>query len=133
MYRSAVPTVRPVSRTKPALSTALGALAFVCSCTSGPQFPDASPVAVEECRREAALLAQADPGIRNGPMSSETAGGEVIEQARTAAAEARRPGLAGWPEEILIYRCLVSRGEPLTTRQASELADWQKKLEERGR
>lgn len=105
--------------------------ALLSACASEPQFPDAAPQAVAECRREAALLAEPDPWtVRNDPIRSETETHEVIEDARTAEAEAARQGLAGWPEEILIYRCLVSRGEPLTTEQARELADWQARLEE---
>lgn len=118
MYRSAL-----------ILLVYLGAL---CSCASEPQFPDASPIAVEECRREAALMAERDPGVLHDPTRSGTEGDRVIEDARTAEAEAGRSGLAGWPEEVLIYRCLVSRGEPLSTEQASELAEWERRLGEQG-
>lgn len=106
---------------------------LLAGCASGPEFPDASPLAVEECRREAALLSEPDPwSVRNDPLRSEGEG-DVIEEARTAAAEARRTGLAGWPEEILVYRCLASRGEPLTPEQARELAEWEENLEEHPR
>ena len=105
-------------------------LAALASCAGGPEFPDAAPLAVEECRREAALLAEPDPyRVRNDPLRSEGQD-DVIEEARTAAAEAGRAGLAGWPEEVLVYRCLASRGEPLTPEQARELAEWQERLEE---
>jgi hypothetical protein len=117
---------------KPAQNTCinLACLAALAACAAGPQFPDAEPLAVEECRREAALLAEPDPyRVRNDPIQSEGEG-NVIEEARTAAAEAGRAGLAGWPEEVLVYRCLASRGEPLTPEQARELAEWQERLEE---
>ena len=114
----------------PCSSAVLIGLAALAGCATGPQFPDAEPLAVEECRREAALLAEPDPyRVRNDPLRSEGEG-DVIEDARTAAAEAGRAGLAGWPEEVLVYRCLASRGEPLTPEQARELAEWQERLEQ---
>lgn len=117
---------RPVLTMIPVVGAAL-----LSACASEPQFPDASPQAVAECRREAAMLAEPDPWtVRNDPIRSETETGEVIEDARTAEAEASRRGLASWPEDILIYRCLVSRGEPLTAEQTRKLADWQERLEE---
>lgn len=105
-------------------------VAALAACAAGPEFPDAAPLAVEECRREAALLAEPDPyRVRNDPIRGEGEG-NVIEDARTAAAEAGRAGLAGWPEEVLVFRCLASRGEPLTPQQARELAEWQERLKE---
>lgn len=116
-----------------ALLTLLVCTAVLSSCASEPQFPDASPIAVEECRRDAALMTEPDPwSVRHDPTRSGTEGDRVIEDARTAEAEAGRAGLAGWPEEILVYRCLVSRGEPLTTGQASDLAEWERRLGEQG-
>jgi hypothetical protein len=106
-------------------------VAVLSACASEPQFPEAAPEAVAECRREAALLTEPDPWtVRNDPIGRETETGDVIDDARAAESEAGRQGLAGWPEEVLIYRCLASRGEPLTTEQAGELADWQERLEE---
>jgi hypothetical protein len=103
---------------------------LLAGCASGPQFPDATPLAVEECRQEAAALTELDPWAVRDDSRSTGEGGGVIEEARTAAAEAQRTGLVSWPEEVLVYRCLASRGEPLTTEQARELADWERRLEE---
>lgn len=134
MHRYALPILQACSgaRKKPAQYSCMALIgaAALGACAVGPQFPDATPLAVEECRREAALLAEPDPyRVRNDPIQSEGEG-NVIEEARTAAAEAGRAGLAGWPEEVLVYRCLASRGEPLTPEQARELAEWQDRLEE---
>ncbi|HEX2140138.1 MAG TPA: hypothetical protein VHG33_10540 [Woeseiaceae bacterium] len=110
------------------------ALALLSACASEPQFPNASPEAVAECRREAAVLAEPDPWrVPDDPIRTETGGDDVIEDARTAESELQREGLAGWPEEILIYRCLVSQGETLTTEQARKLADWEETLEPESR
>ncbi len=114
-----------------ALLTLLVSLGALFSCASEPQFPDASPIAVDECRREAALMTERDPwSVHPDPTRSGAEGDRVIEDARTAEAEAGRSGLADWPEEVLIYRCLVSRGEPLSAEQASELAEWERRLGE---
>lgn len=122
--------VMPMHRSLLPIMPVVG-VAVLSACASEPQFPDASPEAVAECRREAALLTEPDPWtVRNDPIRREAETGDVIEDARTAESEAARQGLAGWPEDILIYRCLVSRGEPLTAEQAGELADWQERLEE---
>lgn len=134
MHRYALPILLAcsVARLKRAQSSCgvLIGVAALGACAGGPEFPDAAPLAVEECRREAALLAEPDPyRVRNDPIRSEGQG-DVIEEARTAAAEAGRAGLAGWPEDVLVYRCLASRGEPLTPEQARELAKWQERLEE---
>lgn len=106
-------------------------VAVLSACASEPQFPEASPEAVAECRREAALLSETDPWtVPDDPMRREAQTDDVIDDARTAESEVTRQGLAGWPEDILIYRCLVSRGEPLSAEQARKLADWQQRLEE---
>jgi hypothetical protein len=113
-----------------AVRVALSGFAILSACASEPRFPNASPEAVAECRREAAVLAEPDPWrVRNDPIRSEAEGDEVIEDARTAETELQREGLAGWPEDVLIYRCLVSLGETLTAEQARKLADWEATLE----
>jgi hypothetical protein len=110
-------------------------LAFACiaalsSCAT-EEISNAPPAVVDECRREAALLTEPAPWlVRNDPIGdggSET--DEVIEDARTAEAEADREGLAGWPEEVLVYRCLLGHGVALTREQADELAEWERRLE----
>lgn len=106
--------------------TTVAAAASLTACASRPQFPDASPQAVTECRQEAALLTET---VRGDPVRSQEGADEVIETARTAREEAAEGGLASWPEDVLIYRCLVSRGEPVTAEQARELAKWQERLE----
>jgi hypothetical protein len=117
-----------------AACVALSGFALLSACASEPQFPNASPEAVAECRREAAALAEPDPWrVGNDPIRSDGEGSEVIEEARTAEAELQPDGLAGWPEEVLIYRCLVSLGETLTAEQARKLADWEATLEPNSR
>lgn len=116
--------------TLPNSTIAAVGLAVLSACASEPQFPNVSPAAVAECRREAAILAEPDPWrVQNDPVRSEGEPDGVIEDARAAAAEAERGGLAGWPEDVLIYRCLAARGEDLSAEQARELADWEETLE----
>lgn len=98
----------------------------LAGCASGSI--DNAPAAVaEECRREVADMintepaATADDALHDNEGPTETA----IEDARTAREELREPPIADWPEDALLYRCLVSRGVALTEEQAATLSEWQ--------
>jgi hypothetical protein len=112
-----------------ATSLTMACIAVLASCARTPQFPDIPPHIVEDCRREAALLAEPPWLEPNDPMGSGQQTGDVIEDARTAESEAEGTGLTGWPREVLLYRCLAGRGATLTTEQARTLAEWERRLE----
>lgn len=109
---------------------AIACVAVLSSCAT-EEITNAPPAVVDDCRREAALLTEPDPWLaRNDPMGDRGSGDDVIEDARRAEAEAGREGLAGWPEEVLVYRCLLSQGVVLTPEQADRLAEWERRLEQ---
>lgn len=106
---------------------ALACCAFLASC--GPtEVANAPPAMLEDCRREVAAITEIR---REVPPSDQPPPGEVgptdevLDDARAGRQEARQAGIAAWPEEVLLYRCLASRGVMLTDEQARELAEWQ--------
>ncbi len=110
---------------------ALCCLALLTSCGT-TEIANAPPSVVEDCRREVALIAEREPELaRMDRLPGGEAGptGDVLEDARTAREEAGQEGLAGWPEDALLYRCLASRGVELTDEQARTLAEWEGKAE----
>lgn len=103
---------------------------WLSSCVT-PQFSNAAPAIVEECQGEVAILTDRDAlpaqddALRGSAAESAP---DPIEDARTAKEVAGGAGLATWPEEALLYRCLASRGVELTADQAAMLAEWEAKL-----
>jgi hypothetical protein len=59
----------------------------------------------------------------------ESAVDQTIDDARAARTEsesaAEADGLTGWPEDVLVIRCLAANGVQLTSEQAAKLARWQ--------
>ena len=118
------------------IATGLGAAAFaVLAACATEDFAGASPVVVEDCRREVRLLTNRDqlsgqddplqgPALESAP--------EPIEDARTAKEVAGGVGFADWPEEALMYRCLRSRGVELSAEQSEMLAEWEQQAEPEG-
>lgn len=105
----------------------LASCVLIASCGT-TEVPNAPPSVVEDCRREVAAIARADeqlppddqpPGDDAGPTD------DILDEARAARREVRQEGLADWPAEVLLYRCLTSRGVLLTDEQARELARWE--------
>ncbi len=115
--------MRPVPIVSPVIACCV--LTAACGTT---EVANAPPAIVEECRREVAAITEA---VREVPPSDQAppadAGptDEILDEARAARREARQEGLAAWPEEVLLYRCLTSRGVMLTDEQAQELARWE--------
>lgn len=108
------------------------ATAALSACAT-EEYAGASPVVVEDCRREVALLAdreiltaQDDP--LQGPALESAP--EPIEDARAAREVAGGAGSDEWPEEALMYRCLRSRGVDLTADQSEMLAEWESRAED---
>jgi hypothetical protein len=105
----------------------------VLSSCATEEFANASPEVVEDCRREVALLTDAeifsgeeDDALR-GPAPESAP--DPIEDARTAREEAGSARLSSWPREALMYRCLESRGVALTADQTAILAEWEGQLD----
>lgn len=111
----------------PVVCPALASCAFLASC--GPtEVANAPPAMLEDCRREVAAITETERQVppRDQPPPGEAGPtDEVLDDARAARQEARQAGIAAWPEEVLLYRCLASRGVMLTDEQARELAEWQ--------
>ncbi|MEX2125774.1 MAG: hypothetical protein WD795_17935 [Woeseia sp.] len=114
----------------------IACLTVVCSALlpscGTPQFSNAPPATVEDCRREVAILTDRDAlPPQDDPLSGPAAESipDPIEDARTAKEVAGGAGLATWPEEALLYRCLASRGIELTAEQAAMLTEWEGKLD----
>ena len=111
---------------------ALVATLTLPACSTAPQFPGAPPDVVEDCRRQVTMLTEGDPGVQESePLAGETEepGGDVIDEARAARADAEARNLADWPEDVLLYRCLAGRGVELDEKQARELAEWEAGLD----
>ena len=107
------------------------ASAALAACAT-EDFPGASPVVVEDCRREVMLLTERDQltgqdDPLQGPALESTP--EPIEDARAAREVAGGVGFADWPEEALMYRCLRSRGVELSADQSEMLAEWEQQAE----
>lgn len=112
-------------------SPVLCCLVLVASCET-TEIANAPPSVVEDCRREVALITEREPELaRMDRLPGGEAGptGDVLDEARTAREEAEQEGLAGWPEDALLYRCLASRGVELTDEQARTLAEWERSEE----
>jgi hypothetical protein len=118
-----------------AIVTGAMASALLAACATGEEFAGASPVVVEDCRREVTLLTERDqltgeddplqgPALESAP--------EPIEDARAAREVAGGAGFADWPEEALMYRCLRSRGVELSADQSEMLAEWEQQAEPEG-
>jgi hypothetical protein len=110
------------------------ASAVFAACAT-EDFAGASPVVVEDCRREVMLLTERDQltgqdDPLQGPALESTP--EPIEDARAARAVAGGVGFADWPEEALMYRCLRSRGVELSADQSEMLAEWEQEAEPEG-
>lgn len=108
-------------------SLTIGCCALVAAC-GAPQITNAPPEVVEGCRREIAILTGRDPALTQddalrSPGSEPTQ--TTIDDARIAREEADGTGRAGWPDDVLMYRCLESRGIVLTPEQARVLAEWE--------
>lgn len=103
--------------------------ALLSSCVA-EQITNAPPEVVEGCRREIAILTNREPIRRQGGTLQGT-GSEpaqnTIDDARIAKDEAAKTGLASWPDDVLLYRCLESRGIVLTPEQSRALAEWEQK------
>lgn len=108
---------------------AVACIATLTSCAE-QRIDNAPPAVVADCRREADELTKPDPWlVRNDPLrKSGSEHDETIEDARSAEAEVEREGLAGWPREVLVYRCLLGQGVVLTPEQTEKLAEWQRRL-----
>lgn len=113
------------------VSGALVCIAALTSCRTAPEFPNAPPDVVEDCRRQVVVMTERDPGLATEPLPDRTTeqGEDVIGDARAAREEAEVENLSTWPEEILLYRCLAARGVELAPEQARELAAWESGLE----
>ena len=108
--------------------------AVMAACAT-EDFPGASPVVVEDCRREVMLLTDREQLTEpndplQGPALESTP--EPIEDARAARGVSGGAGFADWPEEALMYRCLRSRGVELSAEQAEMLAEWEQQAESNG-
>lgn len=106
-----------------------GAALVVSSASCGaPEVANVPPEVLDDCRREVALIRERDPAVSGAESVPGEAGeptDEVLDDARTAREEAARVGIAGWPEDVLLYRCLASRGVELSPEQARALAEWE--------
>lgn len=94
------------------------------------EITNAPPEVVEGCRREIAILTNRDPIFRQDSRlqgAGSDSAQSTIDDARIAKEEEDRTGLASWPEDVLLYRCLESRGIVLTPEQANVLAKWEQK------
>jgi hypothetical protein len=112
-------------------SPALVCFALLASCET-TEVANAPPSVVEECRREVALITEREPELSRAdrlPAGEAGPSDEVLDDARVAREEAGQEGLAAWPEEALLYRCLASRGVQLTDEQARTLAEWEARPE----
>lgn len=110
-----------------AAGPAFACFALLASCET-TEIDNAPPSMVEECRREVALITEREPELARAdrlPAGEAGPTDEVMEDARAAREEAEQEGLAAWPEEALLYRCLASRGVQLTDEQAHVLAEWE--------
>lgn len=114
-----------------AIALTAAASAALAACAT-EDFAGASPVVVEDCRREVMLLTEREqltgqddplqgPALESAP--------EPIEDARAAREVAGGIGFADWPEEALMYRCLRSRGVELSADQSEMLAEWEQQAE----
>lgn len=92
-----------------------------------PSAGNAPPAVVDECRQEIADLTALAEQPTEDPTLPEEPGPEAtaIDDARAAKEETGGGGLANWPEDALLYRCLAGRGVVLTEEQANLLAEWQ--------
>jgi len=117
-----------------ALVVAATAGAVVAACAT-EEFAGASPVVVEDCRREVALLTDREQLTTpndplQGPAPESTP--EPIEDARAAREVSGGVGISEWPEEALMYRCLRSRGVELSADQSQMLEEWEQQAEPDG-
>lgn len=105
-------------------------MGVLAACRTAPEFPGAPPDVVEDCRRQVTVLTERDPGFAGAdePLPGATGDEGVMDEARAAKAEEEARDLAAWPEEVLLYRCLATRGVELDDEQARELAEWEANL-----
>lgn len=117
------------------IGRSIAVVVTVCSLLSScatEEYANASPEVTEDCRREVAILTDRDAlSTGNDPLRGPAMEGtpDPIDDARRANEVAGGAGLASWPEEALMYRCLKSRGVTLTGEQAELLAEWEQELE----
>ena len=109
---------------------AAGSCLLAASCAS-PSVDNAPPAIVEECRQEVGELTDPDrlPPVDDSLPERPSGEFEPIDDARQAQREQDGSSLASWPEEVLLYRCLTSRGVVLTEEQATVLAEWQSRMQ----
>lgn len=103
--------------------------ALLPSCGT-PRVTNAPPEVVEACELEIALLTERDSAsARDDTLRRAGAepGRDTIDEARIGRTEAEAGGLADWPDDVLMYRCLAGRGIELTAEQTRVLAEWQQK------
>jgi hypothetical protein len=107
----------------------VAACSLLSSCGT-QQVTNAPPAIVEDCQREVAILTDREiVPVQDDPLRGPEATPDPIEDARAAKEVAGGAGLATWPEEALLYRCLRSRGVQLTPEQAEMLAEWEGELD----
>lgn len=114
-------------RNPPVACPALLCCAALVACAT-TDVANAPPEVMEDCRREVALISEVEPELTRPeqlPAGEAGPGEEVLDDARAAREEAEQQGLASWPEEVLLYRCLASRGVQLSDEQARTLAEWE--------
>lgn len=114
-------------RKPPVACPALLCCAALAACGT-TAVANAPPEVVEDCRREVALITEMEPEVARPdrlPTGEAGPGEEILDDARAAREEVEQQGLASWPEEALLYRCLASRGVQLTDEQARTLAEWE--------
>jgi hypothetical protein len=108
-------------------SASIAFLVLLGACST-PRVSNAPPEVVEACEREIALLTNRDlPPLQGDTMPGVGAPGDAIDEARVGRAEAEAGGIAAWPDDALMYRCLASRGIELDVEQAKVLAEWEQK------
>jgi hypothetical protein len=95
--------------------------------------PDNAPAnLVTECQREVDAITRLEPTIEDEASAypDEPSSARAIEDARAARAVAETGGLASWPDQILMYRCLAANGVVLTPAQSAALSKWDQGMNE---
>ncbi len=95
-----------------------------------PRVTNAPPEVVEACELEIALLTERDSASARDDTLRRTGaepGRDTIDEARIAKSEVDAGGIADWPDDVLLYRCLAGRGIELTAEQTRVLAEWEQK------